>query len=585
MLGSLRADKGRVETLKPLRAPTGERTHPVPAHHNRLKLGTMLVRTGLLTEEQLHEALAEKAESGRRLGEIIVDRGWVSSRDLARALAEQHEVEFVDLVDTNIDAAAADLLPERLARRYRAVPVRFLAEDSVLVAVADPTDVLTSDDLRLALGLNVRFAVADGDDLERTLTRLYRVDMTVGEEFAAAEAPEEEVTDVRDIAATSAPAIKLVNSILSHAIEENASDVHFEPETSDLVVRARIDGVTRVLTTIPKSMQAAVISRLKIMGELDIAERRLPQDGRVSIRFAQQPMDLRMAVLPTTYGEKVILRIAGTAGKALSLHELGMSPEAEEAFHRAIDQPYGAVLTCGPTGSGKTTTLYAALQLLNDPGRVLTTIEDPVEYQFPGITQVEVNPKSGLTFARGLRTILRSDPDVLLVGEVRDEETARIAVQAALTGHLVLTTLHAHNAASSIARLKDMNVEPNLLATSINCIVAQRLARRLCVDCREQHEPSAAEAAELSGIGYGTVYRAVGCVRCANTGFRGRVALYEVMPFQGQLRRLVERSTEEIFSAAVEQGMRTLREDGLRLCLAGVTSFDEVRRVTGDRLA
>jgi type IV pilus assembly protein PilB len=371
---------------------------------------------------------------------------------------------------------------------------------------------------------------------------------------------------------------------VSRAIEEEASDVHFEPGPRELIVRARIDGVTRELTTIPKSMQAAVISRLKIMGELDIAERRLPQDGRVSIRFAQQPMDLRMAVLPTTFGEKVILRIAGSAARALDLSELGMSPDSERAFRRAIEQPYGAVLTCGPTGSGKTTTLYAALQLLNDPGRVLTTIEDPVEFQFPGITQVEVNNKSGLTFGRGLRTILRADPDVLLVGEVRDDETARIAVQAALTGHLVLTTLHAHNAASSIARLKDMGVEPNLLATSINCIVAQRLARRLCQDCKEPYEASDEELQELDTIGTGALFQAVGCARCADTGFRGRVALYEVMPFQGKLRSLVEGSTEQIFAAAVEQGMRTLREDGLRLSLLGITSLEEVRRVTGDRL-
>jgi type IV pilus assembly protein PilB len=262
-----------------------------------------------------------------------------------------------------------------------------------------------------------------------------------------------------------------------------------------------------------------------------------------------------------------------------------MSPEAEQAFRRAIEQPYGAVFTCGPTGSGKTTTLYAALHVLNDPSRVLTTIEDPVEFQFPGITQVEVNQKSGLTFGRGLRTILRADPDVLLVGEVRDEETARIAVQAALTGHLVLSTLHAHNAASSIARLKDMGVVPNLMATSINCIVAQRLARRLCQDCREPYDATDAELEETRTIGDGQLFKAVGCGRCADTGYRGRVALYEVMPFQGKLRALVEGSTDQIFAAAVEQGMRTLREDGLRLSLLGVTSIEEVRRVTGDRLS
>ncbi len=576
-----------METLKPLRVPSSAQnpgaTVDNQPQQSRVRLGTMLVRAGLLSAEQLEEALAEKAETGNRLGEIVVDRGWVASSDLAKALAEQHHCEFVDLIEADIEDAAASLLPERLARRYRAVPVRFMGEDKVLVAVADPTDVLASDDLRLALGMNIEFAVADQHDLERTLGKLYRVEFSMSGEDGVTE-EEDQVTDVRDVAATSAPAIKLVHSVLSRAIEEEASDIHFEPGPKELVVRARIDGVTRELTTIPKSMQAAVTSRLKIMGELDIAERRLPQDGRVSIRFAQQPMDLRMAVLPTTYGEKIILRIAGVASKALGLGELGMSPEAETAFRRAIEQPYGAVVTCGPTGSGKTTTLYAALHVLNEPHRVLTTIEDPVEFQFPGITQVEVNTKSGLTFGRGLRTILRADPDVLLVGEIRDEETARIAVQAALTGHLVLSTLHAHNAASSIARLKDMGVEPNLLATSINCIVAQRLARRVCLDCRQPYDPTGEEAHELAAIGEGQVYKAVGCSRCANTGFRGRVALYEVMPFKGKLRALVDGSTDQIFAAAVEQGMRTLREDGLRQSLAGVTTFEEVRRVTGDKL-
>jgi type IV pilus assembly protein PilB len=558
----------------------------------RLRLGDMLVRDALLTPEQLREALAAKAENRqKRLGEIVVERGWVAGDDLAKALAEQHGIEYVDLAQSSIDDAAVDLLPERLARRYNALPIKFLGEDTVLVAVADPTDVVTSDDLKLALGLNVRLAVAEAADLERSLSRIYRTELEVDEQVAPTEAAAEtdEVDeDIRDSAATSAPAIKLVNSVLSRAIEDDASDIHFEPEAKELAVRARIDGVTRRLTTIPKSMQAAVISRLKIMGELDIAERRLPQDGRVSIRFAGQPMDLRIAVLPTTYGEKVILRIVGRLTQKLSLADLGMSADAGEAFTRAINQPFGAIISCGPTGSGKTTTLYAGLEMLNDEGRVLATIEDPVERQVAGIAQLEVSGKAGLTFARGLRTMLRADPDVLLIGEIRDEETARIAVQAAMTGHLVLTTLHTYNAASSIARLKDMGVEANLLATSINCIVAQRLARRLCVECREPYTAGSEDLAELGLPDAGeqvTLYRATGCLQCAETGYRGRVALYEVMPIQGKVRRLIGGSTEEIFAAAVEQGMKTLREDGIRQCLVGVTSLEEVRRVTGDRFS
>ncbi len=554
---------------------------------SRAQLGVMLLRDGHLTAEQLEEALAEKESRGGRLGGILVEHGWVTGALVAAALAEQHGLEFLDVSRADVDPAALSLLPEKLARRYEALPICFLDEATVLIAVADPTNVLASDDLRLALGLNVRLAVAAGPDLLRTLSRLYRVHVAVDEAPEQLEEMDPHLADdVREGATTSAPAIKLVNSLLARAIEDGASDIHFEPQANGLIVRARIDGVTRRIAEVPKSLQPAVTSRLKIMGELDIADRRTPQDGRVSIRFAGIPMDLRIAILPTTYGEKVALRILHRATGRLGLAELGLSPNAEAALTRAVSQPFGAVIACGPTGSGKTTTLYAALDFLNDEGRVLTTIEDPVEYQIPGTNQVEVNTRSGLTFARGLRTILRSDPDVLLVGEIRDEETARIAIQAAMTGHLVLSSLHTHNAASSIARLKDMGVEPGLLATSLNCIVAQRLARRLCVECREPYEPDTAELAgmDMQAAGGETLYRARGCAHCAGTGYSGRVALYEVLPVHGRIRRLIEASTDEIFAAAVEAGMTTLREDGMRLCRAGISSIDEIRRVTGDRL-
>jgi type IV pilus assembly protein PilB len=548
----------------------------------RVHLGTLLVRDGLLTIEQLQEALAEKDESGGRLGEIVVERGWVSGGALARALAEQHDLEYLDLTQVEIDPAATSLLPEKFARRYHALPVAF-EESAVLVAVADPTDVVTSDDLRLALGLPVRFSVVSLMDLEHAISRIYRTVEVTDEHEEIDDGAGDEIQDVGE---TGAPAIKLVNQVIARALEDGASDIHFEPQAKNMVVRARIDGVTRKLMEIPRSMQSAVSARLKVMGELDIAERRIPQDGRVSIKVHGHPMDLRIAVLPTTYGEQVVLRILHRSAGSRTLSDLGMSQAAADAFARAIRQPYGAVIACGPTGSGKTTTLYAALDMLNDEERVLTTIEDPVEYQIAGVNQIEVNTRSGLTFARGLRTILRSDPDVLLVGEIRDEETARIAVQAAMTGHLVLTTLHTHNAASSIARLKNMGVDPELLATSINCIIAQRLARRLCLHCREAYHASAEELAELGelGVSDAVLYRAVGCSECAGIGYAGRVALYEVMEIRGRIRRLIEASTEEIFAAAVEQGMHTLRQDGIRLCLEGVSSLEEIRRVTGDRL-
>jgi type II secretory ATPase GspE/PulE/Tfp pilus assembly ATPase PilB-like protein len=376
--------------------------------------------------------------------------------------------------------------------------------------------------------------------------------------------------------------------MISRALELGASDLHFTPQRQNLVVRVRVDGVMRDLGTLPKTMQPAVTSRLKVMAELDIAEKRAPQDGRISLKSGDRSIDLRVAVLPTQHGEKVTLRIMSSGHRAVTLEELGMSPADAATFSRAVSQPFGAVLVVGPTGSGKSTTLHAALGQLNDSERQVTTIEDPIEYQVPGADQIEVNPRAGLTFASGLRTILRSDPDVILVGEIRDEETAQISFQAAMTGHVVLSSLHAQNAASAIARLRDMGVDGGLIATSLNCIVAQRLVRKLCTHCRQPYSPAAEEltAVGLPSFEHGQtwLYRAEGCESCSGTGYTGRVGLFEVMPIRGGLRALVEGSTEEIFAAAVAQGMTSMGDDGVRLALAGVTSLDEVRRVTGERV-
>jgi type IV pilus assembly protein PilB len=560
------------------------------AHLPWQHLGSLLINRGLLTVDQVKQAFEEQQLTGKRLGEIVVGHNWVSAKDLAQALAHQAGLEYVDLSETELDKAAALLLPKELAGRYQALPVRFLADDLLLVAVADPTDVGVADDLRLALGHNVRLTVSEPADLERTIKTLYRTQIEVehvgdadDEELLSLVAQREDIAESTD----NTPAVKLVHATLAQAIEDGASDIHFEPQEEDMVVRARIDGVTRPVATVPKQLQLGVISRLKIMGNLDIAERRAPQDGRVSIRFNGNPLDLRVAIMPTTHGEQVVLRIMHRAVSKPDLGDLGMTQAARDHFERAIRQPYGCVVVCGPTGSGKTTTLYTALHLLNDPGRVVMTIEDPVEYQIRGINQIEISPKSGLTFARGLRTILRSDPDVLLVGEIRDEETARIAMQAGMTGHLVLTTVHAHDAASSFARLKDMGIEPGLLASSVNCVLSQRLARRLCVDCREAYWPTDEELESMSLMeqkGQVYLHRSEGCGRCGGSGYRGRVALYEVLPVTGEIRRLVGHPTDEIFDSAVQGGMTTLRQDGLRLCLEGVSSLEEIRRVTGERL-
>jgi type IV pilus assembly protein PilB len=563
---------------------------PEPAQsEGRPLLGASLVRNGKLNAEGLEQALAEQERSGQPLGRVLIGLGLITTGDLAEALAEQHGLVFVDLSETTLDDEAATLLPESVARRYEALPVR-VENGTLVVAVADPTNILAHDDLRLVLGTDMRIVVVDSAQLDEAMGRRYHA-AALGsvETFSSAAWRADEDDEGRVELDESAPAIKFVNDVISRALAHRASDIHFEPQADRLLVRVRVDGVTRELTETPTSMQAAVIARLKVMGGLDIAQRRAAQDGRIGIKVGGQPMDLRIAVLPTTNGEQAVVRIlqgGGTKGP-LALSELGMDSDTEAVLRRAIERPYGAIITVGPTGSGKTTTLYAALTVLNEPGRVIVTIEDQVEYQLPGLGQIEIDTPAGLTFARGLRTILRSDPDVILVGEIRDEETARIAMQAATTGHLVLSTLHAQSASSSIVRLKDMGVDPGLLAPSLNCVVAQRLARRLCVKCREPYVPTDLERQrfDLDRFGDGhRVYRPTGCEVCLQTGFEGRVALYEAMSVEGNIRRLIDAPTEEIFAAAVEQGMITLRESGIRLALAGVTSLSEVQRVTGDRL-
>ena len=563
--------------------------------NERPRLGALLLGSGLLTPEQLAYALEEKAETGKRLGEIVVARGWVTEEAIARALAEQHQIEFLDLTASPLQPAAATLLPEKFARRYRAVPVRFLSESTILVAVADPTNVVNSDDLRIALGLEIQHCVATESDIAAALERLHpnsgqedaaELELEAGAEAATSTFRRLEVVDVR-ASAESGPAVKVVNEVIKRAIEEGASDVHFEPQTDRMLVRARVDGVMRQVRLIPTDLQQAVTTRIKIMGELDIAERRMPQDGRVSVRFGGEPMDIRVAVLPTTHGEQVVLRILYRTSRSLDFAQLGLAEDTAEALTRSISQPYGCIISCGPTGSGKTTTLYAALDVLNDPERVVMTIEDPVEFQLEGVNQIQVNPRAGLTFAHGLRTVLRSDPDVLLIGEIRDDETAKIAVQAAMTGHLVLTTLHADNVATSVSRLKDMGVDPSLLATTVNCIFAQRLARKLCLNCREPYEAGAEllrgmEISEADVPAGSTLYRARGCVNCSG-GYKGRIGMFETLRVTPSMRRLLETATaEQIYAAAVEAGMRTLQQDGLRLALAGHTSLEEVKRVAGE---
>jgi type IV pilus assembly protein PilB len=547
-----------------------------------LRIGELLVRNGHVTPERVEEALALQAETGQRLGELLASRGWASSRAVAEALAQQYSMPFVDLSVVEVEPDAARLLQDSFARAHGVLPVRYLDAGTVEVAVCDPTNLRVADEVRLAIGVGCRLAVADATAVVQTINRTYRQTISITDE----DEPEERDLDLAS-AAEGAATIDLVNGLLGRAVNDGASDIHLDPQPREVLVRERVDGVLRELDTLEKRMQQAVCARLKVMAGLDIAEKRMPQDGSFSLLMNGQPIDVRVAVLPTKHGEHVVLRVLQRSVK-LELDGLGMSADQEAVFHRAIMQPHGAVVTCGPTGSGKTTTLYAALDMLNVPGRAIATVEDPVEYQLAGINQMEVHDKIGLTFARGLRTILRSDPEVILVGEIRDDETAKVAVQAALTGHLVLTTLHTNDAAGAIARLKNLGIDPELLPGAINCIVAQRLARRLCIHCREPYDPSEEELQRAGLIQVGQtlprLHRGVGCLQCDGTGYHGRVAFYELMPIRGLGPVLVSGTTEEIFETARAQGMRTLREDGLRLAVAGVTSIDEVRRVTGDAL-
>jgi type II secretory ATPase GspE/PulE/Tfp pilus assembly ATPase PilB-like protein len=542
-----------------------------------MPIGELLVRAGHATQEHINQALELQPLLHKRLGEILVEKRWATPRAVAEALAEQFGLEFVDLTQVAVDPKATGLLQEGFAIGHQVVPVRFLDENNLQVAVADPTNLNTTDELRLALGVNCTLAVAAADALASTISRNYRLSVAVSDK-----APEFDQVDDETMADG---ALDLVNDLIGRAVNAGASDIHLNPQPRDVLVRFRVDGVLRDQAPIDKRLQNATAARVKVMAQLDIAEKRMPQDGSFVVYIGGNAVDVRAAVLPTKHGEQVVLRVLQRETK-LELPQLGMSPEMENAFMQAIEQPHGAVISCGPTGSGKTTTLYAALDRLNDGLRSIATIEDPVEYQLPGVMQMEVHTKINLTFGRGLRTILRADPEVILVGEVRDEETAKIAIQAAMTGHLVLTTLHTNDSASAIARLRTLGVDSDLLAGSINCIVSQRLARRICMHCREAYEPSQEQQISMNLISSGTnptLYRAMGCLQCGNTGYSGRVALYELMPVHGLGRVLLDGSTDEIFEAAVAAGMRTLRDDGVRQSLAGVTTLEEVRRITGDR--
>ena len=519
----------------------------------------------------------------------LVEGGVVTEAQVAAARAAQLGLPFVDLTEFPVDTASVALVPGPLLRRHQVLPIA-RDGDRLLLAMADPGNVLAVDDIRAAVRLVVRPVVAERADLAAALERFVRSDGELSELTTAiveeTSGPADLVPVVPEPTEDDAPIVRFVNLLISQAISDHASDIHIEPGERDVLVRYRIDGVLHEMQRAPKNIQNGVISRLKIMSDIDIAERRKPQDGRISVVHGGRQIDLRVATLPTVYGEKVVMRILDNASTGLGMEQLALLDANFETYRRSYTKPYGMILVTGPTGSGKSTTLYTTLHAVARPEINVITVEDPVEYRMPGINQVQVNPKAGLTFASALRSILRSDPDVVLLGEIRDHETAQIAIEAALTGHLVLSTLHTNDAPSAVTRLVEMDIEPFLVGSALDCVVAQRLARRLCDRCRQPYQPTPEDLAALGFPmdpmgGVPTLYKPAGCSACSNTGYRGRIALHEVMPVTEDIERLAvsRASSAEIGRTAIAHGMSTLRQDGWAKCVLGLTAVDEVLRV------
>jgi type IV pilus assembly protein PilB len=549
-------------------------------------LTDVIVDMGLTPRARVEEAIESSRSTGTTPERVLLADGALTTDGLARALAERYGLDHLDLSVFSVDMGAANLVTTAAAKRYQAVPVAFIDKRTLLVAMTDPSNVLAVDDIAIMTGYEVRVGVAAPEDIEGLIARLDRLeDVVSGDSATEAEAEEAaEVVDLRETA-DDAPVIKLVNQIVGQAVELHASDIHLAPDGKEVRVRFRIDGVLQDVTTVPRRMAAGVVSRVKIMADLDISERRIPQDGRVGLTVDSRHVDLRVVTLPSVHGESIVMRILDKDSVVMKLEKLGMADAERERFERAFSEAHGAVLVTGPTGSGKSTTLYAALLALNTPEKNIITVEDPVEYQVEGITQVQVSPKAGLTFATGLRAMVRADPDVIMVGEIRDRETAQIAVESALTGHLVLSTLHTNDAPSAITRLVEMGIEPFLVASAIDCVLAQRLVRMLCSNCKRR---TIVSAEVLRENGYKALvdleaYEPVGCRRCGGSGYRGRGGIYEVMNISSEIRSLAleRRSADDLREVAVRQGMRRLRDDGLDKVRQGRTSMAEIARVIG----
>jgi type IV pilus assembly protein PilB len=556
------------------------------AKYSRLTLGHLLIRNGIVTPEQVEEALEIQKTSGEKLGTILVGKGYCTEEQIAHALASKTGFEFISLNSVGIDPEAAKLISTETALKYRALPVAL--NDGVLyVAMEDPNDVVAMDDLSLLTGYTIRPIIVSDTEIESALNNLVNLgsDLTESEE----ETEEEKIEDFVGITETvEPPAVQLVNQIMNVAIRTSASDIHIEAHEKNLRVRYRIDGVLHEMMNQPMRMHAALVSRIKVIGGMDISEKRVPQDGRATVRIEDKMVDIRIATLPSVYGESVTIRLLPREEKISTIRELGFPEENIGAFNELMRLPYGFILVTGPTGSGKSTTLYSMLSMLNTVEKNIITLEDPMERRITGINQIQMNERAGMTFASGLRSILRNDPDIIMVGEIRDAETAKIAVESALTGHLVLSTLHTNNAAGSVVRLGEMGVEPFLISSSLVGVLAQRLARVLCPRCKGRYHMSGDEL--LSNIPDFPVdpdeqevelYRPVGCIHCNNTGYRGRTGIFELLVVDESIRKLIlsHASANTIEETAIKNGMITMRADGLMKAKMGITSVEEVLRV------
>jgi len=562
------------------------------------KIGRMLIADRLITEEQLEKALAYQQKEGGRLGSILVKLGYIQEQTLLQFLSKQYGVQSVDLSKIDIDSSVTKLIPLEVVQKYNVIPIRRVGA-VLTMAMMDPSNIFAIDDIKFMTGYDIEVVVSSESTIMATMSKLYDTSsmnlqlvlksMDGGDEgLDILEADTEEKVDLRELkeAVDEAPVVKLVNLILSDAIKKGASDIHIEAYEKKFRVRYRIDGVLYEVMNPPLKLRAALTSRLKIMAELDIAERRLPQDGRIKLKMKDKEIDLRVSTLPCLFGEKVVMRILDKSALSLDLRKMGWEQQALDDLMKAIHSPFGMVLVTGPTGSGKSTTLYAALQQINEVGINIMTAEDPVEYNLFGVNQVQMKEEIGLNFAAALRSFLRQDPDVVLVGEIRDYETAEIGVKAALTGHLVLSTLHTNDAPSTITRLLNMGIEPFLVASSLLLIIAQRLVRRICKECREEEKVTPAILVDM-GINPQEVesivtYKGKGCPACNNTGYKGRVALYEVMTINDEIKELILQgaSATEVKKKAIASGMKTLRMSGLTKLKEGVTTIEEVLRTT-----